>query len=143
MSVKNENGRIDLGKMHIDNIPPSCNLPDDLKTWHWYFGEDSRTITVTNISELLDETNCKVYDNGKEIDFIYSETDGSLSFTLNGGCIMSVLHLKMLRETHTVFKEVDNIHIGYFWLWIIIIASVVFIGIIILIIYFVRKKRYS
>lgn len=45
LSVKNENGRIDLGKMHIDNIPPSCTLPSDLKSWNWYFGEDSRTIT--------------------------------------------------------------------------------------------------
>lgn len=56
LSVKNENGRIDLGKMHIDNIPPSCNIPNDLKSWHWYYGNESRTITVTNISELLDET---------------------------------------------------------------------------------------
>lgn len=143
LSVKNENGRIDLGKMHIDNIPPSCNLPDDLKTWHWYFGEDSRTITVTNISELLDETNCKVYDNGKEIDFIYSETDGSLSFTLNGGWHNVGITLEDVAGNTYSIQEVDNIHIGYFWLWIIIIASVVFIGIIILIIYFVRKKRYS
>lgn len=143
LSVKNENGRIDLGKMHIDNIPPSCNLPDDLKTWHWYFGEDSRTITVTNISELLDETNCKVYDNGKKIDFIYSETDGSLSFTLNGGWHNVGITLEDVAGNTYSIQEVDNIHIGYFWLWIIIIASVVFIGIIILIIYFVRKKRYS
>ena len=143
LSVKNENGRIDLGKMHIDNIPPSCNLPDDLKTWHWYFGDDSRTISVTNISELLDETKCKVYDNGKEIDFIYSETDGSLSFTLNGGWHNVGITLEDVAGNTYSIQEVDNIHIGYFWLWIIIIASVVFIGIIILIIYFVRKKRYS
>lgn len=143
LSVKNENGRIDLGKMHIDNIPPSCNLPDDLKTWHWYFGDDSRTITVTNISELLDETKCKVYDNGKEINFIYSETDGSLSFTLNGGWHNVGITLEDVAGNTYSIQEVDNIHIGYFWLWIIIIASVVFIGIIILIIYFVRKKRYS
>lgn len=143
LSVKNENGRIDLGKMHIDNIPPSCNLPTDLKSWHWYFGDDSRTITVTNISELLDETKCKVYDNGKEIDFTYSETDGSLSFTLNGGWHNVGITLEDVAGNTYSIQEADNIHIGYFWLWIIIIASVIFIGIIILIIYFVRKRRYS
>ena len=143
LSVKNENGRIDLGKMHIDNIPPSCNLPTDLKSWHWYFGDDSRTITVTNISELLDETKCKVYDNGKEIDFTYSETDGSLSFTLNCGWHNVGITLEDVAGNTYNIQEVDNIHIGYFWLWIIIIASVVFVGIIILIVYFVRKRRYS
>lgn len=143
LSVKNENGRIDLGKMHIDNIPPSCNLPTDLRSWHWYFGDDSRTITVTNISELLDETKCKVYDNGKEIDFTYSKTDDSLSFTLNGGWHNVGITLEDVAGNTYNIQEVDNIHIGYFWLWIIIIASVVFVGIIILIIYFVRKRRYS
>lgn len=143
LSVKNDNGRIDLGKMHIDNIPPSCTLPSDLKSWNWYFGEDSRTITVTNISELLEETKCKVYDNGEEIDFTYSETDGSLSFTLNGGWHNVGITLEDVAGNTYSIQEVDNIHIGYFWLWIIIIASVIFIGIIILIVYFVRKKRYS
>lgn len=143
LSVKNENGRIDLGKMHIDNIPPSCNLPTDLRSWHWYFGDDSRTITVTNISELLDETKCKVYDNGKKIDFTYSKTDDSLSFTLNGGWHNVGITLEDVAGNTYNIQEVDNIHIGYFWLWIIIIASVVFVGIIILIIYFVRKRRYS
>lgn len=91
--------------MHIDNIPPSCNIPNDLKSWHWYYGNESRTITVTNISELLDETRCKVYDNGKAIDFTYSAAEGSLSFTLNGGWHNVELHLKMLLATHTVFRR--------------------------------------
>lgn len=143
LSVKNENGRIDLGKMHIDNIPPSCTLPDDLKSWNWYFGDNSRTITITNISELLDETKCKVYDNGKEIDFTYSEMDGSMSFTLNGGWHNVGITLEDVAGNTYSIQEVDNIHIGYFWLWIILIASVIFIGIIILIIYILRKRRYT
>lgn len=143
LSVKNENGRIDLGKMHIDNIPPSCNIPNDLKSWHWYYGNESRTITVTNISELLDETRCKVYDNGKAIDFTYSAAEGSLSFTLNGGWHNVGITLEDVAGNTYSVQEVDNIHIGYFWLWIIIIASVIFIGITITIVYFIRKKRYS
>ena len=143
LSVKNEHGRIDLGKMHIDNIPPSCNIPNDLKSWHWYYGNESRTITVTNISELLDETMCKVYDNGKAIDFTYSAAEGSLSFTLNGGWHNVGITLEDVAGNTYSVQEVDNIHIGYFWLWIIIIASVIFIGITITIVYFVRKKRYS
>lgn len=143
LSVKNENGRIDLGKMHIDNIPPSCTLPGDLKSWNWYFGNDSRTITITDISELLDKTKCKVYDDGKEIDFIYSETDGSISFTLDSGWHNVGITLEDVAGNTYSIQEVDNIHIGYFWLWIIIISSVIFVGIIILIIYIVRKRRYS
>lgn len=126
--------------MHIDNIPPSCNIPNDLKSWHWYYGNESRTITVTNISELLDETMCKVYDNGKAIDFTYSAAEGSLSFTLNGGWHNVGITLEDVAGNTYSVQEVDNIHIGYFWLWIIIIASVIFIGITITIVYFVRKS---
>lgn len=81
-----------------------------------YFGEDSRTITVTNISELLDKTKCKVYDNGKEIDFIYSETNGSLSFSLNGGWHNVGITLEDVAGNTYSIQEVDNIHVGYFWL---------------------------
>ena len=143
LSVKNESGRIDLGQMHIDNIPPSCTLPADLKSWNWYFGNDSRTITITNISELLEKNKCKVYDNGKEVDFVYSETEGNLSFTLNSGWHNVGITLEDAAGNTYSIQEVDNIYIGYFWLWIIIIASIVFIGIILLLIYIVRKRRYS
>jgi len=57
-----------LGTMHIDNIAPTCELPEEFRSWHWYFGEEERTITVSNINELVDENRCKVYDNGREID---------------------------------------------------------------------------
>lgn len=143
LSVKNESGRIDLGKLHIDIIPPSCTLPPDLKSWKWYVGDESHTFTITNISELLDETRCKVYDNGKEIEFVYSEKDGSLSFTLNSGWHNVGITLEDMAGNVYSIQEIDNIHIGYFWLWIIIMASVISIGTMILIIYIIRKKRYS
>lgn len=143
LSVKNESGRIDLGKLHIDIIPPSCTLPPDLKSWKWYVGDELRTITIMNISELLDETKCKVYDNGKEIEFIYSETDGSLSFTLNSGWHNVGITLEDMAGNVYSIQEIENIHIGYFWLWIIIMVSFISIGTMIPMMYIIRKRRYS
>jgi len=48
-----------LGTMHIDNIAPTCELPEEFRSWHWYFGEEERTITVSNINELVDETGAR------------------------------------------------------------------------------------
>ncbi len=115
LSVKNEGRRIDLGKVHIDNIPPSCILPEEFRSWNWYYGLDARTITITEISELLDETKCKVYDNGKEIDFIYASEDGNLSFTLESGWHNVGVKLEDVAGNIYSIREVNNIHIGYFW----------------------------
>ena len=77
--------RIDLGRMHIDNIAPTCDMPEEFESWHWYYGAEARTITVSNISELVDESLCRVYDNGKEVPFEYSSEDNSIQFTLEKG----------------------------------------------------------
>lgn len=143
LSVKNDSGRIDLGKMHIDNIPPSCTLSKDLKSWKWFIGNDSRAITITNISERLDVEKCKVYDNGNEIDFTYSETENTMSFTLSNGWHNVGITLEDVAGNSYSIQQVDNIYIGYFWLWIIIISAVVIVGIIVSIIIIVRKKRYN
>ena len=44
LSVKNEGRRIDLGKVHIDNIPPSCILPEEFRSWNWFYGLDARSV---------------------------------------------------------------------------------------------------
>lgn len=141
LSVKNESRRIDLGKLHIDIVPPSCTLPPELKSWNWYFGDELRTITITDISELLDKSRCKVYDNGKEIDFTYSETDGSLSFALNGGWHNVGITLEDMAGNVYSIQEMDNIHVGYFWLWVIIMGSVTLLGTTLLVILIARKRR--
>ncbi len=141
LSVKNDADRIDLGKIHIDNIMPSCELPNEFESWHWYFGEDTQTITITNISESLDEIECKVYDDGKEIDFVYSSKDDTLTFSLDKGWHNIGVKLVDTAGNSNDIQEISNLYVGYFWLWIIVISSCIVIVATVLIVYKVRKKR--
>ncbi len=128
LTVKNEGSRIDLGKMHIDNVAPTCTLPGDFQSWSWYYGEENRTITVSNISELIDENQCTVYDNGKELNFEYLSADNTLSFTLGKGWHNIGIIIDDMAGNANNIQEKANIHIGFFWLWVIIASSVALIG---------------
>ena len=141
LSVKNKNSRIDLGRLHIDNIEPSCTLPKTFKSWKWFIGSKPRTITVSNIDEQLEMENCKVYDNGKEIPFDYSSDNKSLSFELEKG--WHSVGVKLEDEAGNVYsiQEIDNLYIGYFWLWIIIASAALLAAIIAFIIIRIRKKK--
>lgn len=141
LSVKNDDARIDLGRLHIDNIEPECDLPKSLKSWKWFAGNKPRTITVSNINEQLDMSNCKVYDNGKEIDFDYSPEDRSLSFKLEKG--WHRVGVKLEDEAGNVYsiQEIDNLYIGYFWLWVILGSAAALGGLAAFIISKIRKKR--
>lgn len=140
LTVKNEGRRIDLGKMHIDNIEPTCTLPDELSSWHWFYGEDARTITLSNISELVDESACKIYDNGKTIPFTYSKDEGTIQFTFSKGWHNVGIVLDDMAGNTNNIQEKTNIHIGYFWIWVIAITSgIVIIGAISIFIHY-RKR---
>lgn len=81
---------LDLASIHIDNEAPTATIPDDFKNWHNYFFESEQTITLTDISELLDDTKTKVYEcprNGerREISHTYDPESNTLSFTLTKG----------------------------------------------------------
>ncbi len=119
LTVKNEDKRIDLGKIHIDNMAPTCDVPENFKSWHWYFGEEVRVITLSNINELLDEGRCKVYDRGEEIDFTYSAQDGTLSFRLDKGWHNVGIVLCDIAGNENIIQERVNIYVGYFWMWFI------------------------
>lgn len=142
LAVKNDDKRIDLGRIHIDNMAPTCEQPEDFASWHWYFGEETRTITLSNINEMLDEKNCKVYDNGKEIDFIYSSEGNTVSFALEKGWHNVGIVLKDMAGNENNIQEKVNMHVGYFWLWmsaasfLVIVSTAIF-----LLIYSGRKKR--
>ena len=127
LTVKNDDKRIDLGKIHIDNMAPTYALPNDFNSWHWYFGNETRTITISNINELLDQNNCKVYDNGKEIDFDYSSQTNTVSFALAKGWHNVGIVLNDTAGNENNIPEKIYMHVGYFWLWIIISASVIII----------------
>lgn len=141
LSVNNDGCRVDLGKMHIDNIVPTSDIPEDLSSWHWFFGEDERTFTLSNISELVDESQCKIYDNGNAIPFIYSETDNTITFKLSKGWHnVGFVLVDMAGNTNNI-QEKTNIHIGYFWLWIIIAVAVLIITTSVCVVIYNRNRK--
>ncbi len=142
LAVKNDDKRIDLGRIHIDNVAPTCEQPGDFTSWHWYYGEETRTITLSNINEMLDEKNCKVYDNGKEIDFLYSSEGNTVSFALEKGWHNVGIILKDMAGNENNIQEKVNMHVGYFWLWMSAVSFLVIVSTaIFLLIYSRRKKR--
>lgn len=81
---------LDLASIHIDNEPPTATLPEDFVSWQNYMFTNETTITLTNISETLDEEACKVYECPREgerieIPFKYVKNDKTLSFVLEDG----------------------------------------------------------
>jgi hypothetical protein len=127
--------------MHIDNIAPTADLSEEFESWHWYVGEDTPTIEVRNISELLDEANCKVYDNGKELDFKYSPESESLTFTPEEGWHNVGIKLMDRAGNSYDVQEKENIHIGFFWLWMILLLILVMVVVALVIVYYLRKRR--
>lgn len=128
LSVMNEGSRIDLGKLHIDNIAPDCEIPEEFRSWKWFAGEENRTITISNISELLDESRCRVYDNGQEIAFRYDGESNTLEFTLAKGWHSVGILLSDTAGNVYNIQERTNIHIGNFWSWIIGAGAAVTVG---------------
>lgn len=124
LSVKNDGKRVDLGVMHIDSAAPECELPEELASWHWYFGDDRQTVTITGINELLDETATKLYDNGEESEFDYSQEEGTLTFTLEKGWHNIGIALSDTAGNINNIQERTNIHVGYFWLWTILLSCI-------------------
>ena len=141
LTVKNQGSRIDLGKIHIDNIAPECDMPKDLTSWQWFYGETDRTFTISNIDELIEESRCKIYDNGKAVPFVYSGDNNTITFTLaKGWHNVGVILYDMAGNTNNIQEEI-NIHIGYFWLWVIIVLSVLIIMVGILIVIYNQNKK--
>lgn len=141
LTVKNQGYRIDLAKMHIDNIAPVCDMPTDLNSWHWFYGETDRTFTLSNISEVIDESNCIIYDNGKAVPFVYSGDDNTITFTLSKGWHSVGIILDDIAGNANNIQEKSNIHIGYFWLWVITAISVFVAAAVICIVIYSRKRK--
>lgn len=142
LTVNNEDERVDLGKMHIDNIMPTCEIPIEFKSWNWYYGELDRTITLANISEPIDTDLCKVYDNGKEIPFTYISENNSLEFTLTKGWHSVGVIINDMAGNSTNISEREYMYIGYFWLWFIAtLAAIALTAMIIIVSRNIRRKR--
>jgi hypothetical protein len=141
LTVKNQGYRIDLGKMHIDNIAPTCDIPNDLTSWNWFSGETNHTFTLSNISELIDESGCKIYDNGKAIPFVYSSDDNKITFTLAKGWHDVGIILDDMAGNVNNIQEKINVHIGYFWIWVIVALSASTIAVTICMVIYYRKRK--
>lgn len=134
-----------LGSIHIDNEIPTATLPDDLKNWHNYFFEEETTITLTGISEPLDDKLSVVYEcprNGDrvEIPHIYNEEDRTYSFTLSKG--VHHIDITLTDEAGNAWniERIRYLRVGNFRLYICG-GVVVLISAILFIIW--RKKRRS
>ncbi len=123
LTVRNQEYRIDLAKIHIDSIAPTCDIPGELTAWRWFAGEADRVFTITNISELLEEADCKVYDNGELIPFDYSAEEDTITFKLSKGWHNIGIILCDAAGNSNINPEIVNIYIGNFW---IIMAGTVF-----------------
>ena len=134
LTVKNRGGRIDLAKIHIDGIAATCKLPEKLKSFHWFVGEEDRVFTITDISERLDVEGSKIYDNGKEIPFEYSEEDNTITFTLSKGWHDIGFILCDEAGNTSIVPEIINVYIGVWFYAVLIgmlaiaIASVIIVG---------------
>ena len=127
--------------MHIDNVAPTCEVPRDFSAWHWYFGEDARTITLSNISEQLDENRCKIYDKGREIKPVYSPENNEITFTLGKGWHNVGIVLTDVAGNAWHVSEQVNIHVGYFWLWFILGGLTLFILVIAILLMISSRAR--
>lgn len=141
LAVKNAGDRVDLGKIHIDNVAPDCDIPEDLSSWNWYFGDKIRTVTISNISEILDEERCKVYDNGKEIAFLYSVESNTLSFAIEEGWHDIGVVICDMAGNKNIIQERTNIYVGYFWLWVIIAGAIVCACAVVLVVRNINHKN--
>jgi len=94
------------------------------------------------INELVDENRCKVYDNGREIDFKYYSDNNTLTFTLGKGWHnVGIVLVDMAGNVNNI-QEIRNIHVGFFWLWVIAAVSAVLIAAIVAaVIHNIRKRR--
>lgn len=134
-----------LGSIHIDNEIPKATLPDDFKNWHNYFFEKETTITITDISEPLNDKLSKVFEcprNGErvEIPHSYDPESGTYSFTLSKGIHHIDITLVDEAGNEWNIERVRYVRVGNFRLYLgggIVIA----IGIAAFFI-FKKKKRF-
>ena len=141
LTVRSGSNRIDLGMIHIDNMIPTCNLPDDFYSWKWYVGNKDRTIVLTGISEELDISQCAIFDNKVKIPFEYSSEERTITFTLEKGWHDVGIVLCDLAGNKNNIQELTKIHVGLFWLWIILVGVVMLLGCAAFLVVRAKRKR--
>lgn len=141
-----ETSHITLGWIRIDALAPTCTVPSDLKNWKSYTSK-TKTITLSNISESLDKSQCVIYDNGKVISaahFDYSDETDTLSYTLEKGWHdLSFVLVDEAGNTYTI-QEISSIQVGLFYcLWFRILCGIIAAGVIAGVLIIIVKKKKS
>lgn len=140
-----DNSYLDLASIHIDNEPPTATLPDDFVSWHNYAFTDSTTITLTNISETLNEESTKVYecsgdDERTPINYSYDKTKKELSFELAKG--LHNIDVVLVDEAGNEWNvdRVRYLRVGNFRIYLGV-GGVLLAGGIVTAIILIRKKK--
>lgn len=132
LRAENNGEYVDLGEMYIDNTKPECAVPDYLSNWGWLRGSGEKTITFSNISEILDEKETVVYINGqevtanglrasvdgKEVVAAYNAKDDSLSVTLPSGTYSIGAKLVDKAGNMRIITEVEHFSVGNQRIWL-------------------------
>ena len=135
----------DLAQIHIDNVPPSATLPKEFKSWHNIFTKDGVTITLTDISETLDDKKSGVYEcpgngsRGNALSYDYEASDRTFSFDLKNG--MHHIEVSLVDEAGNEWnvERVKYLTVGNYLIYILIGLVVVAGGVTGFVIF--RKKR--
>lgn len=141
-TYKGKTSNISLAWIRIDALAPTCTVPSDLKN-RKSFIKNTKTYTITNISESLNPDECKVYDNGVLMtNFTYSESDKSLSYTLDKGRHnLSFVLVDEAGNSYTV-QEVSFIQVGLLYcLWFRILLGFIFAALAGVSIWLFKKRK--
>ena len=83
-----------------------------------------------------------MYDNGREIAFLYSSESNTLSFDIEEGWHDIGVVICDMAGNKNIIQERTNIYVGYFWLWVIIAGVIVCAGAAVLAVVRGRGRRY-
>jgi len=135
---------LDMASIHIDNEAPVADIPEDFSNWHNFLFVKEQTITLTNVSEKLNDNLSKVYEcprNGErtEIPHKYDPENGTYSFTLTSG--VHHIDITLVDEAGNEWNidRVKYLRVGNFRLYIgcaVGLSAITALGII-----FYKRKR--
>ena len=141
LTVNNNDSRIELGQIHIDNIAPECELPSYFHNWGWMKGSGDKSIKITNISEKIDVYSSFVYVDGEKVDYNYDSSENSLEFPIEDGSHSIGISLVDYAGNEYNIPEISHLGVGNFRLYLGIGATILLVAGCSGIIVFRRKRK--
>lgn len=141
LTVNNNDSRIELGQIHIDNIAPECELPSYFHSWGWMKGSGDKSIKITNISEKIDVYSSFVYVDGEKVDYNYDSSENSLEFPIEDGSHSIGISLVDYAGNEYNIPEISHLGVGNFRLYLGIGATILLVAGCSSIIVFRRRRK--